>query len=78
MLEVYRCWVPRVKATLCYSNTRGRGEQGEDNKKRGERRQGAATNAWEDHDTGSKSQSGSNFCDGGFIDMWLVDKKKWR
>ena len=34
--------------------------QEEDNKKRGERRQGAAVNAWGDHDTGSKSQSGDN------------------
>ena len=31
--------------------------QGEDNKNRGGRRQGAAANAWGDHDTGSKSQS---------------------
>ena len=54
------------KAAFCHSNIRGRGEQSidvqrEDNKKRGGRGQGAADNAWGDHDTGSKSQSGGNF-----------------
>ena len=65
MLEVYRCWAPKMWATLCHINTRGKGwqsidMQGENNKKRWGRRQGAAANAWGDHDTGSESQSGSN------------------
>ena len=51
-------------------HTTGRGEQsidiqGEDNKKRGKSWQGAAANAWGDHDTGSKSQSGGNLGKGG-------------
>ena len=46
--------------------------------KRGERWQGAAGNAWRDHDTGSKSQSCGNLGndEGCFIDTWLVDKNK--
>ena len=57
MLEVLRCWAPRVYATLCHIiTTRGRGEQsidmqGEDNKKRVGRGQGAAANTWGDHDS---------------------------
>ena len=50
--------------------TKGRGEQridikAEDNTKRGENEQEAAENAWGDHDTGSKSQSGGNLGNGG-------------
>ena len=39
--------------------------QGEDNKKKEGRGQGMAANAWGDHDTGSKSQSGDNLGNGG-------------
>ena len=64
--------------------TKGRGEQsidiqGENNTKRGGSGQGAAANAWGDHVTGSKSQSGC-YLEGrvrsGSRDTWLVDKKK--
>ena len=54
MLEVYRCWAP----IMVYINTPllrvelSIAIQGEDNKKRGRSGQEAATNAWEDHDTG--------------------------
>ena len=59
-----------------HPGTKGRGElsiaiQGEDNKKRGRSGQEAATNAWEDHDTGSKSQSSSNLGNGGKDKEWL-------
>ena len=51
---------------VVYTGTKGRGEQsidiqGEDNKKRGGRGQGAAAHAWGDHDTGPKSQSGGTW-----------------
>ena len=39
--------------------------EGEDRKKRGESGHRAAANAWGDHDTGSKSQSGGNLGNGG-------------
>ena len=45
--------------------------QGEDNKKRGGSGQGAAANAWKDHHTGSKSQSGSNLGNDGKGKEWL-------
>ena len=45
--------------------------QGKDNKKRGGRPQGAAVNAWGDHDAGSKSQSGSNLDNGRKSKEWL-------
>ena len=45
--------------------------QSEDNKKRGGRGQGAAANAWGDHDTGSKSQSGVNLGNSGKGADWL-------
>ena len=41
------------------------GRQEEDNKKRGGIGQGAATNAWGGHVTGSKSQRGGNLGNGG-------------
>ena len=46
--------------------------QGEDNKKRGGRRQGAAANAWGDNDTGSKSQSSGSLGNGGKGEEWLI------
>ena len=59
-----------------HPGTKGRGElsiaiHGEDNEKRGRSRQGAATNAWEDHDTGSNSQSSSNLGNAGKGKEWL-------
>ena len=45
--------------------------QQEENKKRGGRGQGAAANAWGDHDTGLKSQSGNNLVNGEKGKEWL-------
>ena len=42
-----------------------------DNKMRGGSRQGVAANAWGDHDTGPKSQNGSNLGNGGKGKEWL-------
>ena len=61
---------------LCHSDTKGRGQsstdmQGEDNEKRGGRRQGASANAWRDHDTGSNSQSGGTLGIHGKGEEWL-------
>ena len=62
--------------------TKGRGEQsidiqGGDNKKRGGSGQGAAANAWGDHDTGrgSKSQRGRILDNGGKGEEWLIDTR---
>ena len=57
-------------------HTKGREEQstdtqGKDNKERGGSGQRPAANAWGDHDTGSKSQSGSNLGNGGKGKEWL-------
>ena len=70
---LYRCCAPRGEQ----SNDM----QGEDNTRRGGRGQGAAANAWGDHDTGSMDQSGGNLGNGGkvksgFLNTWLGDKNK--
>ena len=65
-----------VLATLCHSNTR----HGEEKlltrtekikKKERQKGQGAAANAWGDHDTESKSQRGSNLGNDGKGKAWL-------
>ena len=55
--------------------TKGRGEQsidihGEDNKKRGSSEQGAAANAWGNHDTVSRYKSGGNLGNDGKGKEW--------
>ena len=45
--------------------------QGKDDKERGVSGQRPAAKAWGDHDTGSKSQSGSNLGNGGKGKEWL-------
>ena len=65
-LEVYRCWAPNMP-----SSGQSIVMQGEDDKKRGRRGQRVAANAWGDHDTRSKSQSGGNFGNGEKGKEWL-------
>ena len=45
--------------------------QGKNNQKRGGRGQGVAANAWEDHDTWSKSQSSGNLGNSEKGEEWL-------
>ena len=73
MLEVNRCWASKGEQSIDM--------QGEENKKRGGRGQGAAANAWVIMIQDQRAKEALIWAmvggvKNGFIDRWLVDKNK--